>query len=70
MIALFLRALLDGTGLAGARVVAGRPVRFAGDQADDALGEARLRDAYGWRAWARSKSRSSPRPPATASPAR
>ncbi len=46
MVALFLQALLDGTDLAGARVVAGRPVRFAGDQADDALGEARLRDAY------------------------
>lgn len=46
MVALFLRALLDGTDLTGARIVAGRPVRFAGDQADDALGEARLRDAF------------------------
>ncbi len=46
MVALFLRALLDGTDRAGIRIVAGRPVRFAGDQADDALGEARLRDAY------------------------
>ena len=46
MVALFLRALLDGMDLTGARVIAGRPVRFAGEQADDALGEARLRDAY------------------------
>jgi hypothetical chaperone protein len=45
MVALFLHALLDGTDLAGARIIAGRPVRFAGEQADDALGEARLRDA-------------------------
>ena len=45
MVALFLRALLDSMDLSGARIVAGRPVRFAGDGADDALGEARLRDA-------------------------
>ena len=45
MVALFLRALLDGMELGNARIVAGRPVRFAGDGADDALGEARLRDA-------------------------
>jgi hypothetical chaperone protein len=44
MIALFLRALLgDDTN---ARIVAGRPVRFAGEFADDAFGEARLRAAF------------------------
>ena len=42
----FLAGLLDGVELAGATVVAGRPVRFAGEQADDALGEARLRAGY------------------------
>jgi hypothetical chaperone protein len=46
MIALFLRDLLDGVALGDAVVVAGRPVRFAGDLADDVLGEARLREAY------------------------
>jgi len=46
LVALFLGALLDGTGMDGARIVAGRPVRFAGDVADDTLGEARLREAY------------------------
>ena len=56
LVALFLRALLDGTVMGekaggekaggGARIVAGRPVRFAGELADDALGEARLRQAY------------------------
>ena len=46
MAALFLRALLEGVELAGARVVAGRPVRFAGELADDDLGEMRLREAY------------------------
>ena len=46
MVALFLRALLHGTDTHGAQIVAGRPVRFAGDLADDALGEARLREAY------------------------
>ena len=51
LVALFLRALLqehglDRDALAQARIVAGRPVRFAGELADDALGEARLRDAF------------------------
>ena len=46
MVALFLRALLDGVDLGGARIVAGRPVRFAGELADDTLGEARLRESY------------------------
>lgn len=45
MISLFLRALL-GTGHAGAHITAGRPVRFAGDFADDDFGEARLRASY------------------------
>ncbi|UFN47315.1 Hsp70 family protein [Roseomonas sp. OT10] len=58
--ALLLRGLLGaaagslgGMGaLAGAHVVAGRPVRFVGGTADDALGERRLRGAFaaaGWR---------------------
>ncbi len=46
LIAIFLRALLRDVDLAGARVIAGRPVRFAGDLADDALGESRLRAAF------------------------
>jgi hypothetical chaperone protein len=48
LVALFLRALLDAAGLdpGRTRVVAGRPVRFAGETADDTLGEARLRAAF------------------------
>ena len=46
LIARFLRALLASTDLTGARIVAGRPVRFAGDTADHALGENRLRAAF------------------------
>ncbi len=48
LVGLFLRALFTAAGLdpAGARIVAGRPVRFAGDGADDAFGEARLRAAF------------------------
>ncbi|MCO6417384.1 Hsp70 family protein [Siccirubricoccus sp. KC 17139] len=43
LIGLFLRALLgDRAGM----VVAGRPVRFAGDAPDEALAETRLRAAY------------------------
>ncbi len=45
MISVFLRALL-GDDLATARITAGRPVRFAGDFADDDFGETRLRAAY------------------------
>jgi len=45
MVALFLRAFL-GTGPADARIIAGRPVRFAGEFTDDDFGEARLRAAY------------------------
>lgn len=48
LIATFLRrflaaAAVDPTGL---RVVAGRPVRFAGERTDDAFGETRLRAAF------------------------
>lgn len=53
LVGLFLRALLEAAGeevaasLAdGAKVVVGRPVRFAGEFADDDLGEARLRGAF------------------------
>ena len=48
LVALLLRALLEasGTEVRGARVVAGRPVRFVGETADDALGERRLRAAF------------------------
>ena len=45
LVALFLRALL-GPDHVGAQVVAGRPVRFAGEFADDAFGEERLRAAF------------------------
>ena len=45
LVALFLRALL-GDDYAGYRVVAGRPVRFAGESADDAYGEQRLRQSF------------------------
>jgi hypothetical chaperone protein len=45
MIAVFLKALF-GTGLEGATITAGRPVKFAGEFVDDALGEARLRAAF------------------------
>ncbi|HYP64204.1 MAG TPA: Hsp70 family protein [Acidocella sp.] len=44
MIALFLRALLGDEK--NVRIVAGRPVRFAGEFADDDFGEARLRAAF------------------------
>ena len=48
MIAVFLRALLEAAGLHGSdiHIVAGRPVRFAGDFADDEFGETRLRAAF------------------------
>lgn len=45
MIATFLEGLAQG-GQAAMRVTAGRPVRFAGDGADDDFGEARLRAAF------------------------
>lgn len=48
LVALFLRHLLQPFRgeIAGARVVVGRPVRFVGDNADDALAERRLRAAF------------------------
>ena len=48
LIAAFLRALAAAAELdpAAVRVVAGRPVRFAGDRADDAFGEVRLRESF------------------------
>lgn len=56
LISLFLRALLAslpaGRDLLRARVIAGRPVHFVGETADDALAERRLRSAFqaaGWR---------------------
>jgi hypothetical chaperone protein len=45
MVGTFLKALL-GEAHAGAHIVAGRPVRFAGDLADDAFGETRLRAGF------------------------
>lgn len=45
LIATFLAALL-GDVPPGVPVVVGRPVRFAGEQADDSFGEERLRGAY------------------------
>jgi hypothetical chaperone protein len=50
LISTFLRALVAGAaGMPGGktRVVAGRPVRFVGDNADDDLAERRLRAAFG-----------------------
>ncbi len=48
LIAIFLRALLQAAGLdvSKARIVAGRPVRFVGETADDAFGDERLRAAF------------------------
>jgi len=48
LIATFLRSFLAAAEVdpAGLRVVAGRPVRFAGERTDDAFGEARLRTAF------------------------
>jgi hypothetical chaperone protein len=46
LIALLLRVLLAGQASAGTQLIAGRPVRFAGDVPDDPLAEQRLRAAY------------------------
>jgi hypothetical chaperone protein len=48
LIGLFLRDLICAAGLEGTalHIVAGRPVRFAGDRADNELGERRLRAAF------------------------
>ncbi len=45
LVGCFLRALLTGVEIAP-RIVVGRPVHFAGEFVDDALGAARLRAAY------------------------
>jgi hypothetical chaperone protein len=45
MVSVFLNGLMQGEA-PEARVVAGRPVRFAGESADDDFGEARLRAAF------------------------
>jgi hypothetical chaperone protein len=49
LIGLFLHAILPAP--AQAVMVAGRPVRFAGDMPDDALGEERLRASYATAGW-------------------
>ena len=61
LISLFLRALVasasggpeEAAALTGARVVAGRPVRFVGDNADDGLAASRLTTAFGRAGWTR-----------------
>jgi hypothetical chaperone protein len=50
LIGRFLRALLADLPLAP-RIVVGRPVRFAGEFADDTFGAARLRGAYADAGW-------------------
>jgi hypothetical chaperone protein len=50
LIGLFLGAVLPKAE-PEAMMVAGRPVRFAGDMPDDALGEARLRGSYAVAGW-------------------
>ena len=50
LVALFLRPVLP-PAQPGATLVAGRPVRFAGDGADDGLGEQRLCAAYAQAGW-------------------
>jgi len=50
LIGLFLSQILPAPRKAV--LVAGRPVRFAGDHPDDALGELRLRGSYGVAGWA------------------
>jgi hypothetical chaperone protein len=50
LIALFLRGILPRPD-ARTLLVAGRPVRFAGDAPDDALGEQRLCDGYAAAGW-------------------
>jgi hypothetical chaperone protein len=50
LIGWFLRALLAEVSIPP-RVIVGRPVRFAGELADDGLGAQRLRGAYGEAGW-------------------
>jgi hypothetical chaperone protein len=45
LVAMFLQALLEGVA-PGVPLIAGRPVRFVGETADDALGQARLRAGF------------------------
>jgi len=49
LIGLFLQGVLPQPS--GATLVAGRPVRFAGDNPDDAFGEERLRGSYAAAGW-------------------
>ncbi len=49
LLSIFLRAVLPKPG---ETLIAGRPVRFVGERADDALGERRLRGAYALAGWA------------------
>ena len=51
LIALFLRGILPLESSPGTVLVAGRPVRFAGDAPDDDLGQRRLRAAYAAAGW-------------------
>ncbi len=51
LIGLSLRVILPPPSSGGAVMVAGRPVRFAGDAPDDGLGEERLRGAYAVAGW-------------------
>ena len=51
LVALFLRPVVPPAA-DGAVLVAGRPVRFAGESADDTFGEQRLRAAYAAIGWA------------------
>ncbi len=48
LVAIFLRAFLAASGVdvADARIVVGRPVNFAGETADDAFGDQRLRAGF------------------------
>ncbi len=48
LIAIFLRAFLAASGVdvESARIVAGRPVKFVGERADDAFGDERLRAGF------------------------
>ena len=47
LVAMFLQALLADAGdIDDAVIVAGRPVKFAGESAEDMLGEERLREAF------------------------
>ena len=70
LVALFLRGLLAGQDLDGARITAGRPVRFAGELADDALARPGCASPSARPGWARWTWPTSRRPPASASPAR